>query len=264
MTDASALYDVRSSARGGPIRWLIGGGLSLIAAIAIGTTIMAGNFRERALESAEQQLQNTVLLMARHFDQQLEDFMSVQRDIVAQIESSQITTPDAFRTQLSTTQWHDLLRMRLRAFTDVAGVNIFDADGNLINSSEHWPVPKINISDRAFYKAFKSGSQFERYRIELVQCLFESGWATVVACKVTGPNGEFLGVVTRAITPANFERFFGAVTLAPGAAISMHHRDGMLLARYPHAPDMLGRNFKVGSPEQQKIFELNQYTTRLR
>jgi diguanylate cyclase (GGDEF)-like protein/PAS domain S-box-containing protein len=263
MTDASAPYDVKASARGGPIRWLIVGGLTLIASIAIGTTIMAGNFRERAIESAEQQLQNTVLLMARHFDQQLEDFMSVQRDLVAQIEGSKIATPDAFRAQLSSTQWHDLLRLRLRAYTDVAGVNVFDADGALINSSEYWPVPDIRITDRNFFTAFKSGSQFERFRIELVRGRFHSGWATVVACKVTGPNGEFLGVVTRAITPANFEHFFGAVTLAPGAAISMHHRDGTLLARYPRAPEMVGRNFRVGPPEQQKVFELNQYTTRL-
>jgi diguanylate cyclase (GGDEF)-like protein len=263
MTDASAPYDVKPSVRGGPIRWLVVGGLCLIAAITIGTTIMAGNFRERALESAEQQLQNNVLLMARHFDQQLEDFMSVQRDLVAQIESSRISSPDAFRAQLSTTEWHDLLRLRLRAYTDVAGVNVFDADGWLINSSEYWPVRKINVVDRNFFKAFKSGSPFERFRIELVRGRFQEGWATVIACKVTGPNGEFLGVVTRAITPTNFEHFFGSVALAPGAAITMHHRDGTLLARYPHASEMIGRNFKVGSPEQQKVFELNQYTTRL-
>jgi diguanylate cyclase (GGDEF)-like protein/PAS domain S-box-containing protein len=263
MTDASALYDVKPSARGGPIRWLIGGGVFLIAAIAIGTTIMAGSFRERALQSAEQQLQNSVLLMARHFDQQLEDFMSVQRDLVAQIESSRINSPDTFKTQLSSKEWHDLLRLRLRAYTDVAGVNVFDADGKLVNSSEYWPVPNINVADRNFFKAFKSGSPFERFRIELVRGRFQGGWATVIACKVTGPNGEFLGVVTRAITPANFERFFGSVALAPGAAITMHHRDGTLLARYPHASEMIGRNFKVGPIEQQKVFELNQYTTRL-
>ena len=81
--------------------------------------------------------------------------------------------------------------MRLRAYTDVAGVNIFDSNGQLINSSEHWPVPSVNISDRKFFKAFKSGSPFERFRIELVQGRFQGGWATVVACKVSGPNGEF-------------------------------------------------------------------------
>ena len=58
--------------RGGPIRWLILGGVLLIATIAIGATIMAGNFRERALRNSERELENTVLLLARHFDQQLE------------------------------------------------------------------------------------------------------------------------------------------------------------------------------------------------
>ena len=55
----------------------------LIAAIAIGATVMAGNFRERALRNSERELENTVLLLARHFDQQLEDFEVVQKDLIA-------------------------------------------------------------------------------------------------------------------------------------------------------------------------------------
>src|SRR5437762_13733197 len=51
---------IASAFRGGPIRWLILGGTLLIAAIAIGATIMAGNFRERALRSRERELENTV------------------------------------------------------------------------------------------------------------------------------------------------------------------------------------------------------------
>jgi diguanylate cyclase (GGDEF)-like protein len=260
---ARSPLDAKVSHRGGPIRWLVVGGFFLIAAITIGTTIMAGNFRERALASAERQLENNVLLMVRHFDQQFEDFMGIQRDVVAQIERSGVASPEAFRGLMSTADWHEMLRMRLRAYTDVAGVNVFDASGVLINSSERWPVPNVRIADRDYFKAFRSGSQFERFRIELAQSRFQQGWATVVACKVTGPNGEFLGVVTRAIPPANFEMFLGSVTLAPGAAISMHHRDGTLLARFPHADGMIGRNFRTGSEEQQKVFELNQYTTRV-
>ena len=45
--------------RGGPIRWLVLGGGLLIAAIAVGATLMAGNFRERALHNAERELENT-------------------------------------------------------------------------------------------------------------------------------------------------------------------------------------------------------------
>jgi diguanylate cyclase (GGDEF)-like protein/PAS domain S-box-containing protein len=224
---------------------------------------MAGTFRDRALTSAEDQLENTVLLMARHFDQQLEDFMAIERDVASQIEAARIPSADAFRAQLSTSDWHNMLRLRLRAYSDVAGVNLFDANGVLINSSDNWPVPNVRIADRNFFKAFKSGSPFERFRIELVQGRFQPGWATVIACKITGPNGEFLGVVTRAIPPSNFERFFATVTLAPGATISMHHRDGTLLARYPRAEDMVGKNFKMGPADQQKVFEVSESTARL-
>ncbi|HEY6886841.1 MAG TPA: prepilin peptidase, partial [Solirubrobacter sp.] len=89
------------------------GGFFLIAAITLGTTIVADNFRERALASAESQLQNNVLLMARHFDQQFEDFMGIQRDVVSQIERSGVASPGAFRTMMSAAEWHDLLRLRL-------------------------------------------------------------------------------------------------------------------------------------------------------
>jgi diguanylate cyclase (GGDEF)-like protein/PAS domain S-box-containing protein len=260
---ASAAIDVKISAPGGPIRWLVIGGLLLIAAITLGTTIMGGTFRERALASAERQLENNVLLMARHFDQQLEDFMGIQRDVVAQIERSGVTSPEAFRAMMSTAEWHDMLKLRLRAYTDVAGVNIFDANGVLINSSESWPVRDIRVGDRNYFNALKSGSEFERFRIELVPGRFRGGWATVIACKVTGPNGQFLGLVSRALTPANFESFFASVTLAPGSSIAMHHRDGTLLARFPHADNMIGRNFRSGPDEQLKLFELNHFTTRL-
>jgi diguanylate cyclase (GGDEF)-like protein/PAS domain S-box-containing protein len=164
---------------------------------------------------------------------------------------------------MSTAEWHDMLKLRLRAYTDVAGVNIFDSNGVLINSSESWPVRDIRVGDRNYFKMLKSGSEFERFRIELVPGRFKGGWAIVIACKVSGPDGKFLGVASRAITPANFESFFASVTLAPGSSISMLHRDGTLLARFPHADNLIGRNFRTGPEEQLKVFELNHHTTRL-
>ena len=42
----TASFILKHSIRGGPIRWLILGGVFLIAAITIGTAIITGNFRE--------------------------------------------------------------------------------------------------------------------------------------------------------------------------------------------------------------------------
>src|SRR6476620_2065503 len=100
--DSITSFRLPRSASGSAIRWLILGGALLIAAITIGTTIMAGNFRERALNSAERELENTVLLLARHFDRQLADFIGVEEDIATQIRLAGITSAADFKARMST------------------------------------------------------------------------------------------------------------------------------------------------------------------
>ena len=242
--DGTASFKLKAFFRSGTIRWLVGGGAFLIAAVAVGTTIMVGNFRERALSSNERELENTVLLLARHFDQQLEDFTVILKDLAAQIHSEGVTS-DRFQGQLATLEWHEALRAKVSAFSDFAGVKVFDANGTLINSSDAWPVPDVQIADRAFFKTFKSGTATAPILVELLRSRFAGDWVTVVAHHVIGPGGEFLGVVTRAISPASFEKYFASVALGEGAAISMYHSDGTLLARYPHVERMIGSHIRA-------------------
>jgi diguanylate cyclase (GGDEF)-like protein/PAS domain S-box-containing protein len=253
----------RPAFRSGPIRWLILGGIMLVAAIVVGTAMMVGVFRERALHRAEQELENTILLLARHFDQQLEDFVTVQSEVATQIQLNRLSSPNAFRNLTSTAEMHDILKAKVSGHSDIAGINIFDANGNLLNSSEHWPLPNINIADRNFFKSFKSGSAETSFLIELVRGRFAGDWATVIAHKITGPNGEFLGVVSRAITPASFERFFESMSISDGTAISLYHSDGTLLARYPHVEAMIGTKFNNGPVHLQILANSDHGTMRL-
>src|ERR1700693_6661238 len=98
--DSPASFRVRHSTGANPIHWLILGGVFLIAAITIGTTIMAGNFRERALNSSKRELENTVLLLARHFEQQFEDFGAIQEDIAKYIQSAGVDTGEIGRAHV--------------------------------------------------------------------------------------------------------------------------------------------------------------------
>jgi diguanylate cyclase (GGDEF)-like protein len=262
-SNSSPLLSVTTVFRGGPIRWLILGGMLLIAAIAVGATVMAGNFRERALNNAERELENTVLLLARHFDQQLEDFEVIQNDLIHYMQSNGINTPDIYKRQMSSEAIHLMLQSKMSALSYVGGVNVFDADGKLINASAVWPIPPVSAADRGYFRAFKSNPRSPDLIVEPVYSRITGVWTTVLARRVKGPNGEFLGVVGRGIEPANFEKFFATVALGPGAAISMHHRDGTLLARHPHVEEMIGKNFRTGPANQQRVFELDSSATRL-
>jgi diguanylate cyclase (GGDEF)-like protein/PAS domain S-box-containing protein len=252
-----------SASQRDPIRWLVGGGIILIAAIAIGTAIMISSFRERALESGERELENAVRLLARHFDQRLEDFEVVQNDLVNQARSGGYSTPEFFRREMSTYETHLMLKAKVSGTSDVAGVNVYDAEGMLINSSEAWPVPVVNVADRAYFMSLRSTAASMPYQIELVRSRLSGAVATVIARKITGPDGEFLGVATRGFDPAKFEEFFSSIALGKDAAITMHHRDGTLLARFPHIEGIIGNNFKLGSTPQAKLLNSDRGTARL-
>ena len=51
--------------------------------------MMVGEFRERALANSERELENTVLLLTRHFDQQFEDTEVIAADVIAQMQVSE-------------------------------------------------------------------------------------------------------------------------------------------------------------------------------
>src|SRR5690242_9353443 len=142
-----------------PITWLIICGCLLVAAIALGTTMMVGEFRERAIVNSERELQNAVLLLTRHFDQQLEDTEIVAADVIAQMKLSQIASPEAFDQKMSSPEAHQMLAAKVSKLSYIGEVLVFDAAGQLINSSGSWPVRSVNITDRAYFMRFKTDPQ---------------------------------------------------------------------------------------------------------
>src|SRR5690349_10401432 len=131
----SGVRGFATSFRRGPVLWLLLCGTLLCAAILIGTAVMIGQFRERALANGERELQNTILLLTRHFDQQFEDADTVARNIIAQTEIPQMASPDEFREKLSGAKARETLKSKVTRLSYIGDVNIFDVNGRLINSS---------------------------------------------------------------------------------------------------------------------------------
>ncbi|MET4804329.1 EAL domain-containing protein [Bradyrhizobium sp. LB11.1] len=248
--------------RGAPLTWLIVGGFVLMAAMAIGTGLTVDRFRQNAIESGRDSLESSVRLLARHFDREFEDFAVLQKSIIAELEGHGIDSPDVFRSEMATLAVHEVLRTKASGWSDVAGANVFDSRGVLINSSKRWPVADISVADRGYFNRLKNDPASQE-EIEVVPGRFGKGPAIVIARRVSGPHGEFLGLVSRAITPEQLESFFASTGLGEESSIAMHHQNGQLLARVPHVDDMIGQNYRTGSPDQIAVFERSFVTTEL-
>ena len=166
-----------------PLTWLIMAGLVSMMAIAIGTGLALERFKQDAIENGREGLESAVLLLVRHFDRQFEDFSVLQKSIVAELESHTFNSPDVFRSEMATLAVHEVLRAKASGLTDVAGANVFDSNGVLINSSQRWPVADVRISDRAYFNKLKSDPELLE-EVEVVSGRFSPTKAIVFARRI--------------------------------------------------------------------------------
>ena len=248
--------------RRGPVLWLTLCGVLLVAGIFTVTAMAVGEFRERTLANRERELENTVQLIARHFDQQFEDSDVVAADLIAQMNLEEITSPAMFRERMSGPATSQMLRSKISSVSYLGDIAIYDADGELISWSRAQPLPKINVSSRGYFQAFKTNPQSEPVILESVRSFIIGKWTTVVARRLNSADGSFLGAMVRRIDPDSYHKYFASVALAEGTAISLFDREGKMLARYPHVEELIGRNFKDGPLMQKVLAEGGQHTLR--
>jgi diguanylate cyclase (GGDEF)-like protein/PAS domain S-box-containing protein len=226
-----------------PALWLIVCGCLLIGAIIIGTITTANGFRERALTNAKRELENTVLLLARHFEQQFEDADTLAKDAIARLNVSSIASQEAFRAQMSSTSVHELLRAMVADLSYAGDLTIIDSDGQPINSSVEGPLPQVNVTERDYFQTLKSNPSPTNTVIQPVRSVVTGTSTTIVAHRLTGADGSFLGLLTRHVDPENYESFLQSMELGEGSSINVFHTDGTLLVRYPRLQGVVGKNF---------------------
>ncbi|MGZ5828086.1 MAG: EAL domain-containing protein [Xanthobacteraceae bacterium] len=227
-----------------PIKLTVACGAILLASIAIGTTLMILQFRDRTLARTERELTNTSQLLARHLDKEFEELTLVQKDIVERIQAAGITSSAEYIRQLSGRDAHLMLKEKIRPMPQIAGVGIVGADGILINTSRTWPFPQISVADRGFFKNLKSDARSDTFVTEPVRNQADGALSVIFARRVSGPNGEFLGIVLGSIEPQYFQAFFASLDLDEHKSVSLFRDDGMMLTRFPAIEGAAGKIYK--------------------
>jgi PAS domain S-box-containing protein len=76
---------------------------------------------------------------------------------------------------------------------------------------------------------------------------FTKAWTVMIARRINGPQGEFVGVVCGVVETRYFEDFYKEVRAGETASAALLRRDGVMLARYPHVDERIGQELAHGS-----------------
>jgi PAS domain S-box-containing protein len=237
--DSSAIIPWRNR----PIRNIILCGLLLIAMIAVGTSIMVTNFRNRELADNERELKNVALIVAEQTDRSFQSLELVLTSVIERMQSLGIASSEDFERQMSSQDVQLMLKDKISALPHIEAVTLINADGKIINFSRFWPTPDINIANRKHFIAFKSDPQLISFISEPVLNRSTGTWSVFLMRKFTAPNGEFVGLVHGAVDLTYFEKFFASILLGEQSSVALYRGDGVLLARYPRVNSAIGKTF---------------------
>src|SRR6185437_5304654 len=206
--------------------------------------IMVDNLRDRALFDSERELKNTALILAEQIDRTFQAVDLVQISVIERIQSLGITSSDDYARRISSKDIHEMLKTSTSGLVQIYAISVVNADGRLLNFSRFWPVPDISVADREFFLALKSDPKLTSFVSLPARNRTDRAWTMFLTRKVTGPHGEFLGLVLGAIELSYFEKLFKTVSLRQGSSITLFRSDGALLTRFPQVQSVIGKTFK--------------------
>jgi PAS domain S-box-containing protein len=223
-------------------------GFGLLLVILLTACVAVWDRREEALAHARRETANLGIVLAEQTARSLQAVDLVLEEIRAASLHLGVETPEQFTEMTSGEEVHRLLASRMKALPQADTVGLISADGKLINGSRVWPAKGIDVSDRDYYLYLRGHDDPGVFISAPVINRGHGEWSFFLARRVSGPHGEFLGIVLGAIDARYFEEFYQAIALDQSSSVSVFRRDGTMLARYPHVEKMMGEKLPPQAP----------------
>ena len=132
---------------------------------------------------------------------------------------------------------------RLKSITDtlpqLRDLWVIASSGAPLVSGTVYPMPKIDLSDRDYFRAHKTNANAGTYVSEVLKARAADTTFFTLSRRIRGPNNSFGGVTTVSIAPEYFIRFYEK--LPPPGVFALIRDDGAILARYPDLSQRLDR-----------------------
>jgi diguanylate cyclase (GGDEF)-like protein len=234
------------------LRALIGiaAGLLGTAVLAIGLTIWW--LRVDAVVDATADASNLAIMLSEQTDRSIQSIDLMLNEIQEHLEKRGATTPDAFHRLLGGKDTYDRLMERMTHLSHIIFIAVVDNKGRLVVSTNRWPLPPVDVSDREHFQYVKNHNDGNIYVSKpFVDRL--RGIETVVFNKrLNDANNNFLGAIGIGVRLSYFEHIFGTIKSLSDLSFLFLRRDGSIILRYPDTDHSITK-MPAGSPWYQLV-----------
>ncbi|HUL68487.1 MAG TPA: PAS domain-containing protein [Burkholderiaceae bacterium] len=227
------------------LRQWSGRNVTWIGALFIGTTVALAGYdivRGYQLTVAEngRLLETGAQIIAEQTARSMQAVDVVLRNLAEQYRRGELKN-------LSPRELNALLRDRAGGLVQADGIGLHDAQGNAVALSWMFPVNEdgANISGREQFKSVRDHASADLVVGDAVQSYTDHQWFFPISRRLQAPNGEFAGMLTARGAIDYYQQFYRDIQPDPSMKVTLMHRDGTLLARYPPVEAAFGKRYPV-------------------
>jgi len=220
--------------------------LIVVSVSAIGFTVW--NQRADAIEDAYTDTGNIAVVLSEQLNRSIQSIDIVMTEVRERLEPHFPTEIKIFPETVRREETYRFLQQRLAHLSQAGFIGLIDKDGQLAATTQTWPSPTTNLSDRDYFQHFKHGDDKGVY-ISKLEISRVSGAQTIFFSKrIGGANNEFLGIVLVGIRLSYFEHTYNSISLLRDQSFLLVRRDGTVLIRHPDTVDRSNQKMPSGSP----------------
>jgi len=131
-------------------------------------------------------------------------------------------------------------------------IRVFDADGDLkLDSTTLHPIHE-NRSGAEYLEVHRDNPNAGLYIGN--PSIYRNTFSVVMSRRITGSDGQFLGVVVGSLRYSYFHDLFSKLTFSPEDSVTIFRHDGMVMMRQPFDADVIGKNLGA-KPGVRRILE---------
>ena len=213
-------------------------GAVLIGVIVIlAATDIVRSYRA-SLEETRRELETQASILAEQTARSVQAVDVVVRHIAEQFRKGALA-------RSGPEELHNYLKDQAIGLVQAEGLAIHNADGTVRALSWIYPAPDgvANISSLPEFRVARDDPTIDMLVGGAMLSRIDGQWFFPIGRRLQTPAGQFAGTVAARGRIDYFQQFYADALLGRGTKVTLMHRNGTLLARYPPMESALGKNY---------------------
>lgn len=154
------------------------------------------------------------------------------------------------------------LDYHLITFPELAGLRVFDANGDRLYATANVTTPPTNISDRSYFRLLRDNPQADQVFSEVIISRTTDRQSVPIAKALRDGQGAFRGIVSATIELDQFQKLFQSLDVGSRGVVAIYRSDDFsLVVRWPLGGGKINAQLPPDSPARTLLATGNKKAT---